>query len=243
MITHKHHIIPKYAGGSDHPDNLIELSIIEHAEAHRLLWERDGRKEDYIAWKLLSGQSSDPTLWLYMSSLGGKHNKDKKFCYNPETGEVKKYTSHVPDGWVAGRNPATFNRTRLRDISHDATGSRWYHNPDYPSEVKMIFDKSDVPSNWVIGRSNSHITEHNKTRGYRWWYNITTGSVTTAAERPEGDWVPGTSPERNHSHLSGHAGNRKGSRWYHNPKNPIETKMIKPGEPVPSEWKLGRPKH
>lgn len=49
-IYHKHHIIPKHMGGSDHPDNLIELTIEEHAEAHRLLYEKYGNEYDKIAW-------------------------------------------------------------------------------------------------------------------------------------------------------------------------------------------------
>ena len=54
-IKHKHNIIPKHAGGSDDPSNLIELTVEEHAEAHRKLYEEHGRKGDYIAWKALSG--------------------------------------------------------------------------------------------------------------------------------------------------------------------------------------------
>ena len=38
-IYHKHHIIPKHMGGTDDPSNLIELTIEEHAEAHRKLFE------------------------------------------------------------------------------------------------------------------------------------------------------------------------------------------------------------
>jgi hypothetical protein len=54
-MKHKHHIIPKHAGGTDDPDNLIELSVEEHAEAHRLLYEQYGRWQDRIAWLALSG--------------------------------------------------------------------------------------------------------------------------------------------------------------------------------------------
>lgn len=43
-------------GGTDDPSNLIELTIEEHAEAHKKLWEEHGKIEDKIAWKLLSGQ-------------------------------------------------------------------------------------------------------------------------------------------------------------------------------------------
>lgn len=33
-ITYTHHIIPKHMGGSDDPNNLIELIVDKHAEAH-----------------------------------------------------------------------------------------------------------------------------------------------------------------------------------------------------------------
>ena len=56
MVTHKHHIIPRHAGGTDDPSNIIELTVAEHAEAHKKLWEKHGRKEDYIAWKGLAGE-------------------------------------------------------------------------------------------------------------------------------------------------------------------------------------------
>lgn len=55
MIKHKHHIIPKHIGGSDEPENIIELTVEEHAEAHRKLWEQHDRWQDYLAWKCLSG--------------------------------------------------------------------------------------------------------------------------------------------------------------------------------------------
>ena len=56
MIKHKHHIIPRHAGGTDHPSNLIELTVEEHAEAHKVLYETYGRLEDKWAWLGLSGQ-------------------------------------------------------------------------------------------------------------------------------------------------------------------------------------------
>lgn len=42
-------------GGSDDPSNIIELTVEEHAEAHRLLYEKYGRWQDQVAWKALSG--------------------------------------------------------------------------------------------------------------------------------------------------------------------------------------------
>lgn len=55
-VYHRHHIIPRHAGGTDDPSNIVLLTIEEHAEAHRLLYEEHGRVEDRVAWLALSGQ-------------------------------------------------------------------------------------------------------------------------------------------------------------------------------------------
>lgn len=59
MIKHKHHIIPKHSGGSNDSSNIVELSIEEHANAHRILFEKYGKKEDFVAWKMLSGKTDE----------------------------------------------------------------------------------------------------------------------------------------------------------------------------------------
>tara|TARA_B110000902_G_C14083425_1_gene504076 strand:+ start:281 stop:787 length:507 start_codon:yes stop_codon:yes gene_type:complete len=55
-IYHFHHIVPKHIGGTDDPSNLIRLTVEEHAEEHRKLYEEYGRWQDHVAWKGLSGQ-------------------------------------------------------------------------------------------------------------------------------------------------------------------------------------------
>lgn len=45
-------------GGTDDPDNLVEVTIEEHARLHKQLWEDLGHWQDHIAWKMLSGQIS-----------------------------------------------------------------------------------------------------------------------------------------------------------------------------------------
>ena len=54
-LTHKHHIIPKHMGGTDDPFNLVELTVEEHAEAHRILFEQYGHWQDEVAYRGLSG--------------------------------------------------------------------------------------------------------------------------------------------------------------------------------------------
>lgn len=81
MGTHIHHIIPKHMGGTDDPKNLIELTVEEHAEAHRKLYETYGHWQDHIAWKALSGQiSSDDArrLSTIATWTGRKHTDEAK---------------------------------------------------------------------------------------------------------------------------------------------------------------------
>lgn len=71
-MLHLHHIIPRHMGGSDDPSNLVYLSVEEHAEAHRKLWEQHGHWEDRIAWMGLSGQISKQEAIKMMLSEAGK---------------------------------------------------------------------------------------------------------------------------------------------------------------------------
>jgi hypothetical protein len=73
IIYHEHHIIPKYMGGTDEPTNLIKLTVEEHAEAHRLLFEQYGNWEDEVAWKGLAGLiGKDEILKRTCGHLKGK---------------------------------------------------------------------------------------------------------------------------------------------------------------------------
>jgi len=78
-MKHKHHIIPRHMGGSDDVSNIVELTIEEHAEAHRKLWLQFGKIEDKIAWECLSGRelSEEDRISLAKSGLE-KFRKDNE---------------------------------------------------------------------------------------------------------------------------------------------------------------------
>jgi hypothetical protein len=76
-MKHKHHIIPKHMGGTDDPSNIIELSVKEHAEAHKLLWEQYGKEEDRIAWIGLSKTVNKEDIVSELCRLAGKKGKGK----------------------------------------------------------------------------------------------------------------------------------------------------------------------
>jgi hypothetical protein len=48
--THKHHIIPRYMGGTDAVENLVEITVTQHAMYHFCNYQLWGNEEDKIAW-------------------------------------------------------------------------------------------------------------------------------------------------------------------------------------------------
>lgn len=83
-LKHIHHIIPRHMGGTDDPENLIELTLAEHAMAHLKLYEEHGKRQDLWAYKLLSGQTEE--AFLLNCSAGGKVQGQK----NAENGHMQK---------------------------------------------------------------------------------------------------------------------------------------------------------
>ena len=80
-IYHTHHIIPRHMGGTDDPENLIRLTVEEHADAHKKLYEQHGKEEDRIAWLGLAAIFSKEEIVQATQKLGrragGLANKDK----------------------------------------------------------------------------------------------------------------------------------------------------------------------
>lgn len=63
VITHKHHIIPKHAGGTDDPSNIVELTVEDHAIAHLVRWKMYGQMGDFDAYRILSANVNNPQIW------------------------------------------------------------------------------------------------------------------------------------------------------------------------------------
>jgi hypothetical protein len=104
---YKHHVIPKHAGGSDDPSNIKLVTLEQHAEEHRLLWEKYNRKQDYIAWKCLSGQMSKEDLINEIRSMNG-FNQGK---VNAQSGFMK-YIQTLSDTSAAGKISAEVCREK-----------------------------------------------------------------------------------------------------------------------------------
>ncbi|NDB61967.1 hypothetical protein EB001_26535 [bacterium] len=80
IIFHKHHIIPRHAGGTDDPSNIIKVNVAMHAFLHKQLYEDYGRWQDNTAYKSLAGIISIQEAiqeTKRMANLGNKHRQGK----------------------------------------------------------------------------------------------------------------------------------------------------------------------
>lgn len=130
-MKHKHHIIPKHAGGTDDPENLVELTIEEHAEAHRLLYKKHGRWQDRVAWLSLSGMighgeriyqimsnanKGNPTGYTVPIETRKKLSIERKGSGNPMYGRI-------------GKNNPRYGTTLSEEIKHKISktlkGRKW----------------------------------------------------------------------------------------------------------------------
>ena len=89
--THKHHIIPRYMGGTDAVENLVEVTVTQHAMYHFCNYQLWGNEEDKIACRMLGGQISVGEASLLAIKLGGKRGvqKLKEKLQNPDN--LKEY--------------------------------------------------------------------------------------------------------------------------------------------------------
>jgi hypothetical protein len=103
---HRHHIIPKHMGGKDDPTNLIELTVEEHAEAHRELYFANGHKQDHIAWKTLAGQMTREEAIRKVRIQSNKDRwKDPELAKRIKENMKKAATS----AWAEGRQEVRKN--------------------------------------------------------------------------------------------------------------------------------------
>jgi len=85
-------------GGTNDPSNLVDLTIEEHAEAHRLLYEQSGNEKDKIAWLGLSGLVPKQEVMKELYKLGRRKTDNILFqkygIINPgQLDHVKKLNS------------------------------------------------------------------------------------------------------------------------------------------------------
>lgn len=128
IYSHRHHIIPRHAGGSNEPSNIIDLTVEEHAEAHRQLWEEHGRWQDRLAWLSLSNQIGKEDVQKEICRQTGLKNKGRTNNNGsgnkgkPKTESHKAKISKAHEGmkkpWLVGNKYSSGTRTVPIECTH-----------------------------------------------------------------------------------------------------------------------------
>ena len=90
-------------GGSNEPSNIIELTVEEHAEAHRILYEIYNKEEDRLAWLGLSKQISKLEILAEIRKSDEYKQKHKKAVSSEE------YRKKMSERF-SGENHPMFNK-------------------------------------------------------------------------------------------------------------------------------------
>ena len=169
MMLHKHHIIPKHVGGSDDPSNLVELTIEEHAEAHRVLYEQYGRREDLLAWKGLLGRLGREQIIRERCSIGGKNSHKSKLARGLPIG-AQAFT----------KEQRVENSRRAGKVSTNANAKWWFNGTHHRfcADQPNGYIRSTAPNN--CGKS---------TKNTVWWNDGQRHK--RSAQQPGSNWVVG----------------------------------------------------
>jgi hypothetical protein len=141
--THKHHIIPRHVGGTNDPSNIVELTVPEHAEAHRKLYEEYGRWQDKVAWEVLSGQMTIPEAQLEAKrkAVGDFHRGRK--C-TPEHKEKTRQSmlgkNKGKPSPMKGRNHSPESREKMRKSAmgnKNAAGHTLTHTDETKEKIRQ----------------------------------------------------------------------------------------------------------
>tara|TARA_R110000796_G_scaffold20964_8_gene62011 strand:+ start:41 stop:568 length:528 start_codon:yes stop_codon:yes gene_type:complete len=135
-------------GGSDNPENIIELTIKQHAESHRTLWEEFNKREDWLAWQGLAKMIGKEEILKELLSLAGKKGG----------AAGKGVTGNRKNGAIANWNK---NKDEILKTLRD-NGKKYGHLGGIPGgkyiwitndkEAKKVLKSETIPNGWRRGR-------------------------------------------------------------------------------------------
>lgn len=150
-MKHKHHIIPRYEGGSDDAENIVELSVTQHAMWHFAEWQRKKRWEDKLAWRGLAGFYGKEEI-IHEIQRAPKSEAMKKRLSEAAKGRprTKEWREALSNKFQGEGNPfygLTHSEEVKAKLSKKKKGKVWWSNG---TQTKM--SKECPGPGWVRGR-------------------------------------------------------------------------------------------
>jgi hypothetical protein len=140
---HNHHIIPRYKGGSDLPENLVLLHPIDHAIAHLVRYKMYGDVRDKWASNWLQ-KIVDPEIYTKFSVEREKAIKEKRKI-DPE------FDQHIKNV----RSRATKNRKEgYQAKTWQATKAKMENDPAFAERIKLAKKKAKQESQKSVNAKN-----------------------------------------------------------------------------------------
>lgn len=190
-MKHIHHIIPKHMGGSDDLSNLIELSIKDHAEAHRLLYEKYGKIQDYYAWQGLIRNVKKEDIFLGLM-------KSKEIREKISNGVQNHWNNLTEEEKIIRRNQFL----EIRKLTPGSKGKNWKLSEE--TRKKQSKPKSeDHKKNISKSLKGKRIGKDNPCFGSIWITNETsTIKINNQDAIPDG-WRMGRAFKKRNKRLAG----------------------------------------
>ena len=112
MQWHKHHIVPKHAGGTDDPSNILKCNIAMHAFMHEQRYKETGDEYDKIAADGLKGLISKAEAARQANIINGQLGGKRAV----ESGQLAEARQHI-DKYKQAAAVAESNRKRGRTVT------------------------------------------------------------------------------------------------------------------------------
>lgn len=144
-------------GGTDNSNNLIELTVKQHALEHKKLYKRYGKWEDKIAWQTLSGQMTRYEAQQQvrrLANLGKKQTKESKLKNSFKKKEWwtdKSNREKIIKNMMGRTNRLgiPFTKEQKRKISESLKGNTNKLGKTGPQENPFIGQRQ-----WLLGKNN-----------------------------------------------------------------------------------------
>lgn len=169
-------------GGTDDPENLIELTVEDHAEEHRKLFEKYGRWQDYIAWQGLARLISKEDLVKRIQIEAGKSRIRKhgnpfsgiktssNISINEKLKQRLSFLANTPEA-IEKKKKTMAERNHQRGEKNSQFGTKWCikeNAVDISGRKKF----REIPNGWITITEWKNRRKNKTNNAYgRHWYN------------------------------------------------------------------------